>query len=336
MRIAWVGQGVRPASEVGGKGHGLMRLAAAGVDVPSAFVINSAVFEKHMDVLASETQRVTSTDSERSFQDHVLAELRNRIGEIQLEEALVREISDGYAALCRTIGREQVSVAVRSSASGEDGIFATYAGQYDTFLCLRGVPAILDAVCECWASTYGDRAYSYYRRMTKINAAPLPTMAVIVQTMVAARASGVVSTCNPVSGLRGEVIIEAIVGLAEPLASGKVTPDFFRLDKQNGSVIESRLFKKTSRLVCLNKGGRASLALGPNEVDSSALTPNDLKNLWALAVRVERLMGLPVEIEFAVTHNNRLWAIQARPITAMRGPKPRSTLHLRRNPESAP
>ena len=137
-------------------------------------------------------------------------------------------VREAYAALAARTTR----VAVRSSAVGEDAADASFAGEHDTYLELRGADAVADAVARCWASLYTARAVV----LPAAGGRGAGAMAVVVQEMVPARAAGVFMTLNPANGDRSTVVCEAVWGLGEPLVSGEVTPDRFVLDKVSGEI----------------------------------------------------------------------------------------------------
>ena len=127
------------------------------------------------------------------------------------------------------------AVAVRSSATAEDLPDASFAGQQDTYLNIRGAEAVLQAVKRCWASLWTARAIGYRARQG-IDPDSV-ALAVVVQELVAADAAGVMFTANPVNGKRGEVVINATWGLGEALVSGAVTPDTLTVEKASGRVL---------------------------------------------------------------------------------------------------
>src|SRR5690606_1085503 len=134
--------------------------------------------------------------------------------------AVEEEIAARYAAIAEAAGEPEPPVAVRSSAVGEDSADATFAGQQETYLWVRGVEHVCDAVRDCWVSLFSPTAISYRARL---DSAPEPAMGVTVQLMVDAGVSGVMFTCNPVSGDRSMVAINASWGLGLAVVGGEVT-----------------------------------------------------------------------------------------------------------------
>lgn len=180
-------------------------------------------------------------------------------------------------------------IAVRSSAIGEDSQHMSYAGQYDSFLNVDSIPSIKKAIIAVHESKYSKRVKLYNERFGNTDT---PKMAVILQQMVAAEVSGILFTQDPVSKA-DEVIIEASRGLGELIASGQVTPDFFRLSK-TGQLLEQRTGDRTVRSVCLNE--------------------LELQMLHDLTIRCEYVFGKDLDIEWAFD-KQKLCLLQCRPIT---------------------
>ena len=144
-------------------------------------------------------------------------------------EAAEAVIRAGYRQLCAQTGIDDVAVAVRSSATAEDQPDASFAGQQDTYLWIRGADNVVNHVVRCWASLYTDRAISYRHE----NGYPIAdvAMSVAVQQMVLPKAAGVAFTLNPTNGDRSTIVIDSAFGLGESVVSGTVTPDNYMVDK---------------------------------------------------------------------------------------------------------
>ena len=141
---------------------------------------------------------------------------------------------------------------MRSSALGEDSAEATFAGQQDTYLWVRGLDAICEAVQKCWASLYNPEAVAYRERFGVEN----PAMGVTVQLMVDAAVSGVMFTCNPVSGDRSMVAVNASWGLGLAVVGGEVTPDDYLVSKITGEVVRQTINDKAIEYVPGSDGPR--------------------------------------------------------------------------------
>jgi pyruvate,water dikinase len=197
-------------------------------------------------------------------------------------------------------------LAVRSSGTLEDLPGASFAGQHDSWLGVDGEASVLEAVRGCWLSVFSDRAV-LYRAHRGWGHHPVG-MAVILQPTVAATASGVLFTREPVTGDSNRMVIEAVAGLGEALVSGKASPRRFVLDRTCGSVSTQPSSDRADRPSSNSTSNRTA------EARAVDLEPH-LPHLTELAQRVETLLGGPQDIEWAIDHRT-VWLLQARPITA--------------------
>jgi pyruvate,water dikinase len=228
-------------------------------------------------------------------------------------ESVWDEVMARYAAL-----GDQVPVAVRSSAVGEDSSAATFAGQYESYLWVRGADAVCDAVRKCWESAESSRATAYRER---VGGAPAP-MGVAVQLMVDASVSGVMFTCNPVSGDPSMVSINASWGLGLAVVGGEVTPDDFLVSKVTGEVVAEHVHPKTVEYVPdPADGGTIRSAVPAVRAEAPCLDGEQLAALLDVARRVQHHFGSHQDIEWAFDRGGELFVLQARPVTAVRKPE---------------
>ncbi|OLT08278.1 pyruvate, water dikinase [Kocuria sp. CNJ-770] len=179
-------------------------------------------------------------------------------------------------------------VAVRSSATAEDSPGASFAGQQDTVLDVRGRNALLAAIRQCWASLDSERAVAY--RAGQGQETGDEAMAVVVQRMIVPTAAGVMFTANPLTGTRTETVVDAVPGLGTGVVDGTMDTDHYVLP------------------------GRGPL---PGRRDHGCLSPDQLHELRATARRVQRALGSPQDIEFAYDAEGTLWLLQSRAITTL-------------------
>ncbi len=217
--------------------------------------------------------------------------------------ALVAEITAALARIAGSTGRGRV--AVRSSATSEDGVSASAAGQHDSFLGLSGLEAVVDAVRRCWASVWSDRAVDYRQSRQGTAGVDPPQAAVLVQKMVDADVAGVLFTGQSTR-------VEASWGLGESVVGGRLTPDSWVVSA--GTVTLRSVGAKTSRLDSGVMGTLRS-AVGPFDRDRPCLTDEEVLRLARLAGRVESILGGPQDIEWALV-DGQPWILQARPVTA--------------------
>jgi phosphohistidine swiveling domain-containing protein len=300
---------------VGTKAAGLVRMKRICISVPAGFCITGTVFREHLEknnligrIRAALDELAKTKPAARVA---VLSSLRQAVTEAPLSEEVQRQIENHY----RQLGAERV--AVRSSGTAEDLPGHSFAGQYDTYLGIANLKDCIEAVKKCWASLWTLRAYEYRERNgfdhLKIN------MAVIVQSLVAADASGVIFTADPATGERGNMVIEACFGLGEALVSGKVTPDRFVVDKRNFKLLARTISEKKIECV-LDKNGLVKELNVPKERSTvCCLDKKQVKRLAKLARKVEAEFGCPQDIEWAIC-KKKIYFLQSRPITAI-GPE---------------
>jgi pyruvate, water dikinase len=297
---------------VGGKGASLGELCRVGFPVPAGYVVTVAAFERALRALdpacaiRREIGGLPVGDIEAIVR--VSAQVRGRIAATELPGDVRDQITASYRALGGG------SVAVRSSATGEDGAEASFAGLQDTYLWVRGEQALVDQVRRCWASLYNAEAVGYRRQM-RIGEQAL-AMAVVVQRMVEPRCAGVMFTCSPVTGDRSVVSVEACWGLGSALVSGDVTPDRFVVSKVTGEIV-SRVVVPKLRLHRRDPGGCGVTAAdvpGPLR-EQACLADAEIAALARVGRRVEEHYGAPQDIEWAITEGEGIVLLQSRPET---------------------
>jgi pyruvate,water dikinase len=260
------------ADDVGGKGVGLAVLLRAGLPVPPGFCVTTAAYRR----------------------------LKGR--PLQDDRGLTANIANAY----RDLGGGPV--AVRSSATTEDGTAASFAGQQETMLGVTGERAVVDVIAHCWASLDSARARAYRSRQG-IEGADI-AMGVVVQRLVPALVSGVLFTRDPhdPQGLR--MLIEASWGLGESIVSGRVNPDRYLLEHSTGAVLERHIGTKNTMTTM---DGTTPVALEKQTLP--CLDDRQLEQLAVLGRQIEALYGGARDVEWAWA-DGRFWILQARPITA--------------------
>ncbi len=229
-------------------------------------------------------------------------------------DALVAAVEHAYRGLGDRCGTPQPAVAVRSSALDEDGADASFAGQHDTYLNIRGVDAVLDAVRRCVLSASSAEALAY-RRQRSLSVDDVQ-MAVLVQQLVPADVAAVVFSANPISGNRDQVMINANWGLGESIVGGAATPDTFVVDKR-GLEISSRDVARKDRMTVMTETGTAEADVPSDLQTRSSLDDAQIREVAQLAVMLESAVGHAVDVECAIA-GNVLYLLQCRPITTLR------------------
>jgi pyruvate,water dikinase len=295
-RVVWfgaIGLGDRPT--VGGKGASLGELQRAQIDVPPGFVVTTHAFREFV----RETGSATS---------------REAIETATIPAAIAADVANAYARLCADAGDATLPVAVRSSATAEDGADASFAGLQDTYLWIRGEDNVLGALRRCWASLYSEPAIAYRSRLD-LREEDM-AMGVVVQRMVEPRSAGVMFTRSPVSGDMSVVVISASFGLGSTVVGGDVTPDEFVVNKITGLLQRSTISRKETRHVPLESGSGTREEPIPEEMQSLAsLEATELAALCDVGRRIERHYGCPQDIEWAIDAGGALFILQSRPET---------------------
>jgi len=312
------------AGEFGGKSANLGDLLSAGIAVPTGFAVGANAFRAFVEatgldgMIASALSRAPRGDVEAANAASKTIDEAMRFA--PLPEALRDELARSYQAL-----GESLPVAVRSSALGEDSHDATHAGQQESFLWVRGVEQLCDAVRDCWVSLYTARAISY---RAELAAQTEQAMGVTVQQMVDAEVSGVMFTCNPVSGDPSMVAINASWGLGIAVVGGETTPDDFLVSKVTGEVVRQTVNAKEIEYVPDPAGrGTVRVAVPADRREEPCLDEAALAALVEVAKRIERHFGSHQDIEWAIARGRALpeslLVLQSRPVTTL---KPTSKL----------
>ena len=295
----------------GGKGANLGEMTAAGLAVPPGFVITADAYhlfmkENGLDPLVNTL--LTEAGSDAARLTAAAAAFRERITQGRMPDALAKEILAAYAGL-----GANARVAVRSSATAEDLPDASFAGQQETYLNIRGEAAVLEAVRRCYASLWGNRAVSY--RQNQGYDQQSVALAVVIQEMVESEKAGVLFTANPVNNSREEMQINAAYGLGESVVSGQVTADTYVCGK-DGRVLRRTPGSKAIRIVYADNGTQ-SLPISAEEQAAWCLADAELSSLCAEAVKVENHYGMPMDIEWAFA-GGKAYILQARAITTLK------------------
>jgi pyruvate, water dikinase len=319
--------------DFGGKSANLGELLAAEIPVPPGFALSTEAFHTFVreaglkDRIDSALSGVTTGDVDAIGRaSHAISEAMRFA---PVPGAVRDEIAEGYAQL----GRDSPPVAVRSSAVGEDSQDATFAGQQETYLWVRGAEPVCDAVRDCWVSLFSPAAISYRLRLG--DSAQRPAMGVTVQSMVDAEVSGVMFTCNPVSGDPSMVAINASWGLGLAVVGGEVTPDDFLVSKVTREVVREHIHAKDVQYVPDAAGnGAVRVAVPDDQRERRCLDQPALERLVEVARSVERHFGCHQDIEWALARNSdgELFVVQTRPVTAVpkktEKPKAQSAMSL--------
>ena len=312
------------APRLGGKCAGLGELTRAGLAVPPGFAVTTDAYRAACGSLTDRLRILLDGSAEDpAAAARTSATMRDLVERAPLPHDVRDAVAGAYAALCRRCGTEDVPVAVRSSAVGEDAPDASFAGEHDTYLWVRGAAEVLVAVRRCWASLFTERAIAYRTRLspaTEGEAGAGPAMAVAVQQMVLAETAGVAFTLNPQNGDRSEIAIDASWGLGEAVVGGEVTPDNYLVDKVLMEITRRVVSAKDVEYRPAADGrGVARVAVPAGRRAVPCLSDEQVKEVARLARRAERHHGCPQDVEWAIEADPaggyRLFLLQCRPET---------------------
>jgi pyruvate,water dikinase len=331
MRLAWLKDlRLKDLAQVGGKnaslGEMIGGLAAAGIRVPGGFATTAEAFREFLGELGPRIdERLRTLDpKDVDALTKCGTELRSWILKQPFPPLLEEEILTKYQELIATTSRE-TSFAVRSSATAEDLPEASFAGQQETFLNIRGAENVLEAIRHVYASLYNDRAISY--RAHHGFAHDQVALSAAVQQMVRSdlASSGVMFTLDTESGFRDVVFITSSYGLGELLVQGAVNPDEFyvhkpMLEKGRPAIVRRGLGSKLQKMVFgkSDKAGKSTRVMDVSEAErnSFSLSDGEVLELARYAVAIEKHYGRPMDIEWAKDGaDGRIYVLQARPET---------------------
>ncbi len=299
--------------EVGGKGANLGEMTQAGFPVPPGFCITTTAFRQfmqaggHAEEIYQSLEMLAPDDVEGVRR--VGQQIRAKLSDVPLPE----DIECAIVAAWEEHGTDD-AYAVRSSATAEDLPDASFAGQQDTFLNVYGKQKLLEAVRACWISLFTDRAI-LYRAQNHFSHRDV-YLSVVVQRMVLPEVSGILFTADPVSGHRKIMSIDASYGLGEALVAGLVSPDLYKVDKRNRTIVEVQIGDKQLAIRPQPGGGTYQERLEGAARHERVLSDAQVLALADMGVRVEEHYGKPQDIEWCIAQGE-IYLVQTRPITSL-------------------
>jgi pyruvate, water dikinase len=306
------------APVLGGKNASLGTMFGAGLPVPPGFAVSADCYRKALadNGLTGQIDALMAGVDPRDTASVAAAGscARELIGSLGMSAALAEALATAYARLCEQCGDEALPVAVRSSATCEDQPDASFAGEHDTYLWVRGADAVAEHVLRCWASLFTDRGIAY--RLERGYGQHGAAMSVGVQQMVRPRAAGVAFTLNPLDGDRSQIAIDASWGFGEAVVSGEVTPDNFLVDKVMGTISRRTISDKTLEYR-LTEGDTVTAVKIDNERRLiPCLTDDEIAAVARLARRAEKHYRCPQDVEWAIdAASGEVLLLQSRPET---------------------
>jgi pyruvate,water dikinase len=302
---------------VGGKGANLGEMTRAGLPVPPGFCLTADAYREF--TAPAQAAIATILNSTRLNDPEELERASTQLHDLLLAqstpEELTQQIGEGYVRLAQALGKSEgtLAVAVRSSATAEDLPDASFAGQQDTYLNVRGEPALLEHIKRCWASLWTARALSYRHKQGYDH--EKVALAVVVQAMIESEVAGILFTANPVSQRLDEMVLNASWGLGEAVVSGLVTPDTWII-RRGGEIVEREIAAKEIAVEYAPNGGTHEVAVPPERQTEPALDDVQVQALAALGDKVAQHYQRPMDIEWGSALGH-LYLLQARPITTL-------------------
>ena len=301
-------------SDVGGKAMALARWQSRGAQVPAGVVVTTAAYHQFI----SETKLANALHMELGRKDfsqmrwEELWDAALRIRHMFLNASFSPALEEGLAASMPEFLLAQ-PVAVRSSAPEEDGGKESFAGLHESYVHVRGWPAIRSCIQLVWASLWSDRALLYRQELGL--GVEHSAMAVLIQTLVVGQRSGIAFSRSPEHA--DEAVVEAVWGLNQGLVDGIVEPDRWRLDRTSGAILEHVAPHRLHQFVPLGEELQRQ-QLSAHQATCAPLDKDTLYQVWQLAADAEQIFGSPQDVEWTLNPQG-LWALQARPITGLAG-----------------
>ncbi|MCM0759577.1 MULTISPECIES: phosphoenolpyruvate synthase [Sporomusa] len=296
---------------VGGKGSNLGEMTQAGFPVPSGFCVTTFAYRDFVATSPAMEAFFTKLSNIDASDLHQVREIGQGIREHLQQVAIPEKITAEILRAWEKAGTGNY-YAVRSSATAEDLPNASFAGQQDTYLNIKGQEELLTHVRKCWASLFTDRAI-VYRAKNGFDHREV-YLSIVIQQMVIPEVSGIMFTADPVNGNRTVVSIDASFGLGEALVSGLVTADLYKV--KNHAILSKKIARKKLAIYAVPEGGTVTQELSAAQQEQQVLTDSQIIDLAGLGKKIEKHYGQPQDIEFCVAQNE-CYIVQSRPITTL-------------------
>src|SRR3989344_8697396 len=302
--------------EVGGKGANLGEMFNIKLPIPNGFCVTVSAYQTFLDATGIKSRisnllknlDVENTDSlnevsykirelivKSSMPKNIEKEIIENYGNLDVNPSLLK--SGGALDFIKS-GRGNAFVAVRSSATAEDLLQASFAGQQATFLNVKGKTYLLQAVKDCWASLYTGRAI-YYRQKNNFPHEKV-ALCVVVQKQVNSEKSGIMFSINPATNNEGEIVIEAVYGLGEAVVSGSVSPNTYIVDKETEKIKEDDRPEQAFLLTRDEYGRNVKKNLTDRQKKTQVLNEKEIAVLVKLAKKSESHYKFPQDMEWAI------------------------------------
>jgi len=299
---------------VGGKGASLGEMSSMGLPVPGGFVVTSRAFRHFLIETGIEQPLFSNLENLNVDDNNALEQASKKARALVMKAKMPASLKERIRESYQKLNGGGMVVAVRSSATAEDLPDASFAGQQETFLNIKGEKNLLDAVQKCWASLYGARAI-YYRAKQGFDDRSV-NIAVVVQQMINSEKAGVMFTSHPVTG-EPLTIIEGSWGLGEAVVSGSVSPDKYVYDQRTENVIDKLIAQKKTEIVSDGEHGTKTLEIGKERQETPVLSDDEVARLATYGKVAETHYGIPQDVEWSIV-GETIYILQSRPITTIR------------------
>jgi pyruvate,water dikinase len=298
-------------SEVGGKGANLGEMVKAGFPVPPGFCITTSTYRDFIAASSEMDRFFDLLDQLKPDQPEEIIKLgkliRDHLLTIPISQTIKLSILDAW----KVLGEER-AYAVRSSATAEDLPTASFAGQQETYLNVKGIDQLLQAVRKCWSSLFADRAIIY--RIKNGFGHRSVYLSVVVQQMIFPEVSGLMFTVDPVTGHRNIISIDASFGLGEALVSGIVSADSYQVLKDK--IIKKQIAEKKIAIYPVTEGGTITRELAPELQKKQALIDDKILELAQFGQEIEKHYCSEQDVEWCLA-GDKFYILQSRPITSL-------------------
>jgi pyruvate, water dikinase len=305
---------------VGGKGANLGEMSKSGFPVPPGFIVTSEAyyyFIKKNKLQKQIKDILKATDIyDPSQLQQASARIRKVVESAPIPKIISQEVFNFYEQISGRL--KSALVAVRSSATAEDLPDASFAGQQDTYLNIKGEASLVNTVRKCWASLFTPRAI-FYREEKKFNHFKIG-IAVPVQKMIQSDTSGVMFTVDPITNNKKVIIVEAIYGLGELIVQGAVTPDHYEVLKSNFKIKSKQMGRQLIKLIKV-KSITKQVAVSKNKQIKQKITDKQVKEIAKWGKKLHQHYFFPQDVEWAI-EKNQIYILQTRPVTTIKKEKP--------------
>jgi pyruvate,water dikinase len=312
---------------VGGKGASLGEMASLGLPVPKAFVVTAQAFRRFL-VEAGLEEKIFSSFERLDVEDNeALEKAADHAKQLVMKAKMPAVIKEEIKKAYKKMSAEDLVVAVRSSATAEDLPDASFAGQQETYLNIKGEENLLKSVQMCWASLYGARAI-YYRAKQGFDDHTV-NIAVVVQQLVHSEKAGVMFTSHPITGEKN-TIIEGSWGLGEAVVSGSVSPDKYVFDQRTEKVIDTLISNKKVEIISDGDHGTKLVDVAPARQDAQVLSDSEVAKLGMYGKIAENHYGIPQDVEWGIVKGT-IYILQSRPITTIGAKKENKSMSVEKS-----